>query len=272
MTDPVYTVSEIASICCGTVHSVTGANTVIHDLLIDSRRLIHPEHCLFVALVSDRNNGHKFIEELYGKGVRNFMVSELPAKEELNIEHRISNIECRTADENIAQQNASPTFILVPDTLAALQALGAYHRRQFDIPVIGITGSNGKTIVKEWLFQLLSRDFRIIRSPKSYNSQIGVPLSVWKMAPEHNLAIFEAGISRPGEMEHLASVISPTIGIFTNVGHSHDEYFENQRQKVEEKLKLFSGAQLLIFCADYTMITDCLQGRRREKQDRFCLQ
>ena len=260
MTDPVYTVSEIASICSGTIHSVNGVNTVIHDLLIDSRRLIHPEHCLFVALVSERNNGHKFIEELFGKGVRSFLVSELPKQEELNIEYRILNVECRTANDNFAKQNASPTFILVPDTLAALQALGAHHRRQFDIPVIGITGSNGKTIVKEWLFQLLSRDFRIIRSPKSYNSQIGVPLSVWKMAPDHDLAIFEAGISRPGEMEYLSPIISPTIGIFTNIGHAHDEYFENQRQKVAEKLKLFRRAQTLVYCSDYTMITECLQA------------
>jgi alanine racemase len=237
MTEPVYTVSKISSVCRGTVHSIDSEDLVIRDLLIDSRRLIHPEFCLFVALVSERNNGHKFIEELYEKGVRCFMVSELPRNAELNA-----------------------SFILVPDTLAALQELSAYHRRQFDIPVIGITGSNGKTIVKEWLFQLLNRDHRIIRSPKSYNSQIGVPLSVWKMSMNHDLAIFEAGISLPGEMEHLEPIISPTIGIFTNIGHAHDEYFEDQRQKAAEKLKLFTNASILVYCADYTLITDCLHA------------
>jgi len=239
MTLPACTVSQIASICRGTVHSSNIADPEIRDLLIDSRRLIYPEHCLFVALVSDRNDGHKYIPELYEKGVRNFLVSRIP---------------------DPASRIPHPaTFILVSDTLRALQQLGSYHRSLFSIPVIGITGSNGKTIVKEWLFQLLSMDYKIIRSPKSYNSQIGVPLSVWKIAPEHDLAIFEAGISRPGEMEHLAPIINPTIGVFTNIGHAHDEYFENQRQKVEEKLKLFVNARTLVYCSDYPMITDCLK-------------
>ncbi|MCX6304424.1 MAG: bifunctional UDP-N-acetylmuramoyl-tripeptide:D-alanyl-D-alanine ligase/alanine racemase [Bacteroidetes bacterium] len=251
MTEPACTVSKIASICGGSVHPASSHNPVIHDLLIDSRRLIHPEHCLFVALVSDRNDGHKYIAELYDQGVRSFMVSVLPGNLPYDPPVRLSA-------SPLVPPFEGATFILVSDTLAALQQLGAYHRRLFNIPVIGITGSNGKTIVKEWLFQLLNRDYRIIRSPKSYNSQIGVPLSVWKMAPEHNLAIFEAGISRPGEMEHLAPIIDPTIGVFTNIGHAHDEYFENQQQKVREKLKLFANAETLVYCSDYPLITEGL--------------
>jgi len=258
MTEPAYTVSKIAEICHGTVYS-TGAEDVancsaglrfapVRDLLIDSRRLIHPDQCLFIALVSERNDGHKYIAELYEKGVRGFMVS--------NNEYRISNNEYRTEEEKFP----GAIFILVKDTLVALQQLGAFHRRLFDIPVIGITGSNGKTIVKEWLFQLLNADYKIIRSPKSYNSQIGVPLSVWKMRPEHELAIFEAGISQPGEMEHLEPVISPTIGLFTNVGHAHDEHFTDQRQKVKEKLRLFLHSEILVYCLDYRLITECLEA------------
>jgi len=252
-----YTVSKIAEICHGALFSHHPANPEIRDLLIDSRRLVHPEYCLFVALVSERNDGHKYIEELYQKGVRNFMVSEVPLSLSAHSSSHASGSHSLSTHSS-DRQFPGAAFIQVPDTLSALQQLGAFHRRQFTVPVIGITGSNGKTSVKEWLFQLLSSDFRIIRSPKSYNSQIGVPLSVWKMAPEHNLAIFEAGISRPGEMEKLAPVIHPTLGIFTNIGHAHDEYFEGQRQKVEEKLKLFAGVQTLIYCSDNDLITACL--------------
>ncbi len=242
MTDQAITVSKIASICGGTVYSAGSDDPVIVDLLIDSRRLIHPENCLFVALVSDRNDGHKYIDELYEKGVRTFLVSVCPSALQP------------------ARLFPLATFILVPDTLSALQTLGAFHRSRFAIPVIGITGSNGKTIVKEWLFQLMSGDYRIIRSPKSYNSQTGVPLSVWKMAPGHNLAIFEAGISCPGEMVRIAPIISPTIGIFTNIGHAHDEYFDSQRLKVNEKLKLFTNAKTLVYCSDYSLIKECLKA------------
>ena len=254
MTEPACTVSGIASICRGTVHSIDGADPVIRDLLIDSRRLVHPGNCLFVALVSDRNDGHKYIEELYEKGVRSFLVSRLPETGNQP-----------AGDPRFHHFTISPThhfkeasFILVTDTLEALQQLGAHHRRQFTIPVIGITGSNGKTIVKEWLFQMLSSDYRIIRSPKSYNSQTGVPLSVWKMEPGHDLAIFEAGISRPGEMERIARIIDPTIGIFTNIGHAHDEYFAGHREKAREKLKLFAKAKTLVYCSDHSLVTECL--------------
>src|SRR5439155_10209283 len=142
-----------------------------------------------------RRDGHQFIPELYKKGIRNFVVSE--------------------AIETAAYPQSN--FISVKDTLAALQQLAAYHRTRFNIPVIGITGSNGKTIVKEWLYQLLHEEYNIIRSPKSYNSQIGVPLSVWQINNEHQLALIEAGISQPGEMEKLERVVQPSIGIFTNI-------------------------------------------------------
>ncbi|MCK9219247.1 MAG: bifunctional UDP-N-acetylmuramoyl-tripeptide:D-alanyl-D-alanine ligase/alanine racemase [Bacteroidales bacterium] len=244
MTILAYTVSKIASICGGVVHHSIAGDPVIHDLLIDSRCLIHPENCLFIALVSDRNDGHKYIDELYEKGVRCFMVSDTFYHLTISPFHHFPDA----------------SFILVPDTLKALQNLGSYHRRQFNIPVIGITGSNGKTIVKEWLFQLLNHDYKIIRSPKSYNSQIGVPLSVWKMESSHNLAIFEAGISKPGEMEHLEPIIQPTLGIFTNIGHAHDEHFVNQHQKVKEKLRLFAHTQTLIYCSDYELITESIKA------------
>jgi alanine racemase len=261
MIEPGCTVSEISSICNGTVHPVEHEEQHIGDLLIDSRRLIHPENCLFVALVSDRNDGHKYIPELYEKGVRSFMVSELPSVHLSTCppDHPSARPPVPLSARPLPQQFPGASFILVPDTLIALQQIGSQHRHRFSIPVIGITGSNGKTIVKEWLFQLLSSDYRIIRSPKSYNSQTGVPLSVWKMTSDHNLAIFEAGISRPGEMERLEPIISPTIGIFTNVGHAHDEYFADQHQKVAEKLKLFIHAETLVYCSDYAMITQCLQ-------------
>jgi len=234
-----YTVREISAICQGTLYASPGEDFSIRDLLIDSRRLIHPGHTLFIALVTDRNDGHRYIADLYEKGVRCFLVSRLP-EEETPI--------------------SKAAFILVKDTLTALQKLAAFHRNRFPVPVVGITGSNGKTIVKEWLFQLLSPRFRIIRSPKSYNSQIGVALSLWKMNPDHTLALFEAGISLPGEMEKLAGMIRPDIGIFTNIGAAHDEHFENRRHKTTEKLKLFRGSKVLVYCADNELITECLKA------------
>ncbi|RLD53584.1 MAG: bifunctional UDP-N-acetylmuramoyl-tripeptide:D-alanyl-D-alanine ligase/alanine racemase, partial [Bacteroidetes bacterium] len=183
---------------------------------------------------SKKNNGHKFIDGLYEKGIRNFIVSE---------DH------FHFDDANV---------ILVENTLDALQKLTAFHRREFDIPVIGITGSNGKTIVKEWLFQLLSEDRKIIRSPKSYNSQVGVPLSVWQLKPVNDMAIFEAGISETDEMGRLQLIINPTIGIFTNIGAAHSENFITTRQKVGEKLKLFTKVDTLIYCSDYPEIQETI--------------
>ncbi|HZG01079.1 MAG TPA: bifunctional UDP-N-acetylmuramoyl-tripeptide:D-alanyl-D-alanine ligase/alanine racemase, partial [Chitinophagales bacterium] len=177
---------------------------------------------------------------LYQKGLRHFVIS--------------GNVEpLRFPEAN---------FIRVKNTVLALQNLAAGHRKTFPIPVIGITGSNGKTIVKEWLYQLLEADYNIVRSPKSYNSQIGVPLSVWQMAPYHTLAVFEAGVSQPNEMADLEKVIQPTIGIFTNIGPAHDEGFLNIRQKINEKLKLFIHTEILIYCRDYMDLNECLVGLR----------
>ncbi|WP_207625782.1 bifunctional UDP-N-acetylmuramoyl-tripeptide:D-alanyl-D-alanine ligase/alanine racemase [Niastella populi] len=203
-------------------------NALIEQLLIDSRKLIFPQTSLFFALKGPRRDGHAFIAPLYKKGVRNFVISEAVDTDAFS-------------EANILQ---------VSDPLQALQTLVAHHRKQFSLPVIGITGSNGKTIVKEWLNQLLEDHYTIIRSPKSYNSQIGVPLSVWPLNEQHELAIFEAGISLPGEMEQLQKIIQPTIGIFTNVGEAHSEGFVNLRQKVNEKLQLFRHVETLIYCQD----------------------
>ncbi len=248
---PAVTVRAIADACGGTLHAPAGGSTVVADLLIDSRRLVHPDRCLFVALVTERNDGHRYIPELYAKGVRCFMVS-----------WSVGQLASEGGQVNALDSDRFPgaAFIRVSDTLEALQQLGAWVRSRFSIPVIGITGSNGKTIIKEWLFQLLGNDRRIVRSPKSYNSQTGVPLSVWRMGPEHALAIFEAGISAPGEMERIARVIRPTIGLFTNVGHAHDEHFSGPEMKVREKLKLFIGAEVLVYCKDYPLIGDCLRS------------
>lgn len=224
-----YTVSEIARIVKGELVQENDKDMLVSELVIDSRRLVFPEGSLFFALSSKRNDGHKYIEELYEKGVRNFVVEKDPA-----------NL--------LLLYNAN--IIKVKSTLQALQQLAIAHRRQFNIPVIGITGSNGKTIVKEWLYQLLNESKNIVRSPKSFNSQIGVPLSVWQMRDDHELAIFEAGISEQDEMDHLQPIIQPTIGIFTNIGHAHDENFINRTQKAGEKLKLFTKVQTLIYCTD----------------------
>ena len=191
-TDTGYNINEIAKIVKGELLNSPLTEIPVRHLLIDSRKLISPEFSVFFALVTKRNDGHKYIDELYEKGVRTFIVSEAP--EDISI----------FADAN---------FIKVKNTLAALQLLAAFHRKKFNIPVIGITGSNGKTIIKEWLFQLMCEDKKIVRSPKSFNSQLGVPLSVWQMEPEHELAIFEAGISETDEMDKLQAIIQPTMTI-----------------------------------------------------------
>lgn len=206
-------------------------DVIIGHILTDSRKLLFPSSSLFFALNGSRRQGFHFIEELYQKGVRSFVIDQkMPA-------------------EKLAQY-ADADFLLVSDTLQALQLLAAFHRKQFLLPVIGITGSNGKTIVKEWLYQLLSDKYVIVRSPKSYNSQIGVPLSVWQLNETHNLAIFEAGISHPNEMHQLEKMIAPSIGVLTNIGDAHSEGFLNIRQKINEKLKLFLHSDVLVFNAD----------------------
>lgn len=202
----------------------------VEYLCIDSRRIIHAGHSLFFALHSQKRDGHLYLKQAYEKGIRNFVVSK-PIDQKVLI------------DANI---------LLVPDTLTALHDVTAYHRSNFTIPVIGITGSNGKTIVKEWLYHLLSDAYNIVRSPKSYNSQIGVPLSVWQMQKEHTLAIFEAGISQRGEMQHLQKIIQPTIGVFTNLGNAHDEGFATAAEKFTEKAILFQQATTIIYAPEHT--------------------
>ncbi|HVU97637.1 MAG TPA: bifunctional UDP-N-acetylmuramoyl-tripeptide:D-alanyl-D-alanine ligase/alanine racemase [Puia sp.] len=219
-----YSITDINDIVGGRLVS-GGADGTIEHLLLDSRRLIFPATSLFFALKGPRRTGDQFAKELYKRGVRNFVLEQetvLPGANQ----------------------------VIVKDTLAALQRLVAEHRRRFPIPVIGITGSNGKTIIKEWLNQLLEADYHIVRSPKSYNSQTGVPLSVWQMGPRHQLAIFEAGISRRGEMERLEPVIRPTIGVFTNIGEAHSEGFGSLEEKAAEKLRLFGHAEILVYCSD----------------------
>lgn len=225
-----YFLSKVSEIVGGQLVG-NDVDIEICDLLIDSRQLVTAEQALFFALVGARNDGHKYIKNLYEKGVRAFVVNHCP-------------------DETFPEA----AFIVVGDTLKALQTLAAYHRHQFDIPVLGITGSNGKTIVKEWLAQLLSPDYNIVRSPKSYNSQVGVPLSVWQMNDQHQLGIFEGGISEPDEMMAIQDMIRPTIGVFTNIGQAHDENFIGRLQKAGEKLNLFTKAEKLVYCMDYSEI------------------
>lgn len=232
-----YTVKQIAHILQAKA-SIKNANATIEQLLTDSRRLIFPETTLFFAIVTQRRDAHHFISELYERGVRNFAV----------LQHF----------DTAAFANAN--FIFCNDTLAALQQLAAYHRKQFAYPVMAITGSNGKTIVKEWLYQLLSPDYTIVRSPRSYNSQLGVPLSVWQMNSESNLGIFEAGISMPGEMQKLADIIQPGMGILTNIGNAHDENFESTQQKTEEKCQLFKGCTTVIANGDEAAVVSVIRA------------
>jgi Alr-MurF fusion protein len=271
-----YSIGHIAEIMQGEFLQFREDNLVEH-LLLDSRRLIFPDTSLFFSLQGPSRDGSQFLEELYTRGVRNFVVqgagSAGPGSADRVLGGTASSeiawagpgsvdtasIDCASGESASADPGRLSTLrtsfpdaniILVGDTLAALQQLAAYHRRQFAIPVIAITGSNGKTIVKEWLNQLLEDVYHIVRSPKSYNSRIGVPLSVWQLNESHELAIFEAGISRRGEMRRLEAILKPTIGIFTNIGEPHSEGFRDLAEKAAEKLQLFDGAGALIYCKD----------------------
>jgi Alr-MurF fusion protein len=227
----VYTIEEIGKAVQAKV-SLHNPASVIKILLTDSRKLEQPDTSLFFAISGERLNGHHYIGDLYAKGVRNFVVE----------------------DDSYIEKFPEANFLHVKKTTDALQKAAVFHRKQFNIPVAGITGSNGKTIVKEWCHQLLHDDFSVVRSPKSYNSQIGVPLSVWNMNASHNLAIFEAGISEPGEMENLEKIILPEIGIYTNIGAAHGANFISEEHKIKEKLRLFVRAKTLIYCADHANI------------------
>jgi alanine racemase len=205
------------------------ADRSVDTLCIDSRKSTASPGTVFFAISGIRHDGHDYLPQLYRSGVRLLVVEKSP--------------------DLAAFPDAA--FMLVDSSVAALQQLAEFRRKQFNIPVIGITGSNGKTIVKEWLYQMLSRDRVVVKNPGSYNSQVGVPLSVWQIQSYHQLGIFEAGISRPGEMEHLQSVIHPSIGLFTNIGTAHSEGFKDQEEKAREKVKLFAGCDTVVCCADH---------------------
>lgn len=231
-----YNINDIIAIT-GAEASVPNPGAVV-ELAIDSRKINLPQETLFFALKGDRQNGHHYIKDAYEKGVRYFIVSQ--------------------PIEDWLYPNAH--FIMVKDSLEALQTITSFHRHQFTFPVIGLTGSNGKTIIKEWLFQLLNDDYHIVRSPKSYNSQVGVPLAVWQMQQEHQLAIFEAGISQPAEMKKLQAIIDPEMGVFTFLGDAHAEGFASKNQKVNEKLQLFTGSKCLFFCADEKELMEAIHS------------
>lgn len=233
-----YTFTQIAEVLNG--NTVRGDHDAsISSLLLDSRNVYDPSHTLFFAINGAHHNGHHFIDEAYAKGVRNFVIS----------------------DAFIDLANfPTANFIIVNNTTDALQQLATWHRNHFKYPVIGITGSNGKTIVKEWLYQLLKNDFNIARSPASFNSQVGVPLSIWQLSDKHNLAIIEAGISRPGEMERLEKIIQPTIGVFTGLGEAHSEGFDSSYDKKDEKFILFRNVEALI----------CRNDLAENRKDLFC--
>ncbi len=232
MEAPAYAIAQFCEKLGGNLLQMAAPHAKLNYLLTDSRLYQGQENAVFFAIRSGRNDGHRYMESLYAQGLRNFVLSDVAYA------------------KNMPEAN----LIRVSDTVVALQQLAAAHRSNFQIPVIGITGSNGKTVVKEWLFQLLQRHKRVLRSPRSYNSQIGVPLSVWLLNSRHEIAIFEAGISEPNEMTKLEKVIQPTVGILTNIGEAHQEHFESLAQKLREKLLLFKNAQWLVYCTDQPLV------------------
>ena len=237
-----YTIEKITTLIGA--RRIGTADAKIGWLLTDSRSLCFPEETLFFALKSARNDGHRYIEDLYRRGVRNFVVSSVPEHPE--------------TDAN---------YLKVPSPLAALQRLAERHRDEFDCPIVGITGSNGKTMVKEWLYQLLSPQMTVTRSPKSYNSQIGVPLSIWLLSDQTQVGLFEAGISEPGEMDALHDIIQPTIGVLTFLGAAHQENFRSLEEKCMEKLQLFKGAKVIAYNSDDDIVSRCIRrsGYQGEK-------
>ena len=228
-----FTFSQIAQITGGTVLADNYEGS-IETFLTDSRRVFNSRAAVFLAIDGERHDGHAFLQDVYDKGVRQFI------------------IEKKIKFSTEALQNAN--VLLVGHAIGALQRIAAAHRRQFEYPVIGITGSNGKTIVKEWLARMLGDEYKIIKSPGSYNSQLGVPLSVLQMTGSFDLAIFETGISKAGEMKNLQKIIAPDIGIYTNIGPAHAEGFESMEQKAMEKWQLFHGAERVVYCADHELI------------------
>ena len=240
-----YTIEKITTLIGA--RRIGTADATIGWLLTDSRSLCFPEETLFFALKTTRNDGHRYIDDLYRRGVRNFVVAADAAPLWGRLE--------------------GANFLVVPSPLAALQRLAERHRDEFDIPIVGITGSNGKTMVKEWLNQLLSPSMTVTRSPKSYNSQIGVPLSVWLLNEQTQVGLFEAGISQPDEMPSLADIIQPTIGLLTSLGPAHQENFRSLEEKCIEKMQLFHSAKVLAYNSDDDIISRCIRrsGFKGEK-------
>ena len=240
-----YSLETLARVMKAEWSVCTQATRSVSYLMLDSRHLPFPG-ALFFAIKGEQHNGHQFLPDAYKAGVRDFVVSG-------------------EVDEN---SFLGSNILKVEDCLRALQEVAAFHRSQFHLPVVGITGSNGKTIVKEWLSKMVSDDFSVVKSPKSYNSQTGVPLSVWQIRPEHTLGIFEAGISKPGEMERLEQILLPSLGVFTMLGPAHREGFESDDQKLQEKMRLFSHCASLVFAADQPLIKRAADTWLREKPGR----
>ena len=230
----IYSIEKITTLIGARRYGSAECN--VRWLLTDSRSLCFPEQTLFFALRSQRNDGHRYIEELYQRGVRAFVVEQVSET-----------------------QHEDANYLKVSSTLAALQRLAERHRDEFDIPIVGITGSNGKTMVKEWLYQLLLPSQKIVRSPRSYNSQIGVPLSVWLLNEQTEVGIFEAGISQPGEMMALHDIIQPTIGVLTCLSNAHQENFRSMEEKCLEKLELMHDTQAMVYPSDDNTVSRCIR-------------
>ena len=222
---------DLEKVLKGRLFQMHRPNQQIRNLLTDSRRSFLGKEALFFAIPGPNHDGHNYLHEVYDKGCGQFIVEKPP-------------------DADFPQAN----IFIVNNAVEALQEIAAEHRRHFNLPVVGLSGSNGKTIVKEWLSQLISRKKVVVKSPKSYNSQIGVPLSVWHLNAQHEMGIFEAGISLPSEMHHLQTVIKPNLGIFTNIGPAHDSGFTSQASKIAEKSILFRDCRTIIYRKDYEEI------------------
>ena len=229
-----YSIQEIAQVLEIETSELRDKNAEVSQLLTDSRSLTYPAETLFFAITTQNDDGHRYVKHLYNKGVRNFVIEYS------------GNIDIKAMRE--------ANFLRVSNTLDAMQAIATYHRKRFHIPIIGITGSKGKTTVKEWLYQLLKDDYYIVRSPRSYNSQIGVPLSLWDIDDNTSLAIIEAGVSKTGEMVRVQAMIRPTIGVITNIGDEHNEGFASMQEKVEEKAKILNSCESIVYCADDELV------------------
>ncbi|EMR02145.1 bifunctional UDP-N-acetylmuramoyl-tripeptide:D-alanyl-D-alanine ligase/alanine racemase [Cesiribacter andamanensis] len=233
--------SKLPSVCGGTLLQLP-ADTPLSYLLFDSRKLVVSPGATFFALKGQQQDGHRYLQQAYQGGIRCFVLEQAPR-----------------------EPMPEASILQVPDSLAALQQLAGWHRRQFSLPLLAITGSNGKTIVKEWLSSLLPASEQVVRSPKSYNSQIGVALSVWQLHEQHSIGIFEAGISQLGEMRALQQVLAPTLGLFTNIGPAHSRGFASLEEKVAEKALLFTDAHTIIYCRDHAPIHAHLQQQYAHK-------